>query len=369
MLRVTITKRDDGRPNPWLARWREPDTGRQRKKAFPRKIDAERFADKLKADARQGVYLDPTDRTTLAEYGTRWFALQQMRPTSRARMSSQLAHITGHRLGSMRLQSIRPSDVQGFVTDRAQHLAPSTVRHLASFLRAILRAAAGDGLIAAAPIPTRTTYPELTKAPVVPLTPGEVLALADAMPARSRAVVLFMSATGLRAGEALGLAVADVNFLRREVTVRQQLSPGRKATKTKTSASQRVIPLPAFGADAASAHLAAYGPAEGGFLFSGESGLPLHPRTFYAHFERAARAVGMQVTSHHLRHTYASVLLAAGESVAAVADRLGHENSVRVLRTYGHLLKGREEHTRQAIDGVFSTRCAPPAPQEGSTGS
>lgn len=41
-------------------------------------------------------------------------------------------------------------------------------------------------------------------------------------------------------------------------------------------------------------------------------------------------------TRHDLRHHYASVLLAAGESVVAVAERLGHENATSVLSTYGH---------------------------------
>ena len=38
-------------------------------------------------------------------------------------------------------------------------------------------------------------------------------------------------------------------------------------------------------------------------------------------------------TSHDLRHHYASVLLAAGESVVAVAERLGRENATLVLST------------------------------------
>lgn len=51
-----------------------------------------------------------------------------------------------------------------------------------------------------------------------------------------------------------------------------------------------------------------------------------------------------------LRHHYASVLLAAGESVVAVAERLGHENATLVLTTYGHLLPDSEERTRRAVD-------------------
>jgi integrase len=56
-------------------------------------------------------------------------------------------------------------------------------------------------------------------------------------------------------------------------------------------------------------------------------------------------------TSHDLRHAYASWLLASGESVVAVAERLGHENATLVLKTYGHLMPDSEDRTRRAIDG------------------
>jgi integrase len=43
-------------------------------------------------------------------------------------------------------------------------------------------------------------------------------------------------------------------------------------------------------------------------------------------------------------------LAAAGESVVAVAERLGHENATLVLKTYGHLMPDCEDRTRRAID-------------------
>ena len=36
-----------------------------------------------------------------------------------------------------------------------------------------------------------------------------------------------------------------------------------------------------------------------------------------------------------------------------MAERLGHENASLVLSTYGHLVHGREEATRRAIDAAF----------------
>ncbi|HET6919808.1 MAG TPA: hypothetical protein VFI46_10125 [Jiangellaceae bacterium] len=53
-----------------------------------------------------------------------------------------------------------------------------------------------------------------------------------------------------------------------------------------------------------------------------------------------------------MRHHFASVLLAAGESVVAVAERLGHEHGTLVHKTYGHLMPDSEDRTRGAVDAL-----------------
>ena len=53
------------------------------------------------------------------------------------------------------------------------------------------------------------------------------------------------------------------------------------------------------------------------------------------------------------------MLLAAGESVVAVAERLGQENATLVLKTYGHLMPDAEERTRRAVDEAWSAITVP----------
>ncbi len=57
---------------------------------------------------------------------------------------------------------------------------------------------------------------------------------------------------------------------------------------------------------------------------------------------------------HQLRYFYASVLIRSGESVEVVQKRLGHTSATMTLDIYGHLWEQDEEHTRTAIDDVFS---------------
>jgi integrase len=71
-------------------------------------------------------------------------------------------------------------------------------------------------------------------------------------------------------------------------------------------------------------------------------------------------------TSHDLRHHFASLLLAAGESVIAVAERLGHDDAALVLSTYGRRMPDSEDRTRRAVDaawGAARDAGAPDVPQ------
>ena len=80
-------------------------------------------------------------------------------------------------------------------------------------------------------------------------------------------------------------------------------------------------------------------------------------------FSEAVATAGLpaSTTTHDLRHHYASVLLAQGESVIAVAERLGHHNAALVLSTYGHLMPDSEDRTRRAVATAWAA-CAPLVP-------
>ena len=67
---------------------------------------------------------------------------------------------------------------------------------------------------------------------------------------------------------------------------------------------------------------------------------------------------------HALRHAYASLLIAAGESVKVVSERLGHTNAAMTLNVYSHLFPDSEEKTRKAIDDAFAKPSALPVPSK-----
>ncbi len=348
----------------WQARWRDPSDA-QRKRTFPRRVDAERFLTGVEASKLTGSYVDHSDKTTVVQYARAWASSRPHRETTAKRTASLIeSHIAGTSIGGRRLAAVLPSEIQAWATERSQRLAPSTMRKLVSLLRSIYASAVLDRLVASSPV-VRVRMPQHVSGRVAPLTVLQVCALADAMPGRNRAMVLTQAGLGLRIGELYALRASDVDFLRRCVRVESQVAPDGRRQRTdvlKTPRSRRSIPLPGMVANALAEHIAAYPPTADGSLFTTAAGrLYAHNHYGSAMFRRAVAEAGLPqgTTSHDLRHHYASVLLAAGESVVAVAERLGHDNATLVLTTYGHLMPNSEDRTRRAVDDAW---CAPGVP-------
>ena len=368
---ASIDKDEHGSTVAWLARWRDV-SGRQRKRSFTRKIDAQRFISQIEADLVRGQYVDPFDRTTVVDYARKWSSARIHRPTTARRVSSMInTHIAGTNLGARRLAAVTPSEVQAWASERAQVLAPTTLRNLVSLLRSVYASAVLDRLVASTPV-VRLSLPPTHRARVVPLTVTEVLALAEAMPRRNRAMVITQAGLGLRLGELLSLRLQDVDFMRRTVRIEWQLAPGEKVRSApKTRRSTRTVPLPQVVAQSLSMHFTEFPPGMDGTLFTTRFGSPYRHDYYGTRIFSAAVAeagIAPSTTSHDLRHHYASILLAQGESVVAVAERLGHHNASLVLSTYGHLMPDSEDRTRRAIDSAW-TACATPVPREDSAGS
>jgi integrase len=274
-------------------------------------------------------------------------------------------HIAGTDLGARRLALVSPSEVQAWASDRAQVWAPTTLRNLVGLLRSVYSSAVLHRLVASSPV-VRLSLPATHRERGVPLIVAQVIDRATAMPAPNRAMVIVQAGLGLRIGELLSLRVQDVDFMRRSVRIQWQLAPGQKsrsAPKTRRSCVRCRSP---WSWAKRCPRIAAYPPGLEGTLFTTRFGTPdRHDYYGTRIFSEAVARAGLPIstTSHDLRHHYASVLLLQGESVVAVAERLGHHNASLVLSTYGHLMPDSEDRTRRAVDPAWSSS-APPVPRE-----
>jgi integrase len=187
-------------------------------------------------------------KITFKEYAEGWRAAQVHRPSSAAHAETMLRRHAYPTFGGQPLSSIRPSTVQAWV--KGLPFAPSTVHVVHGIVSAVFRAAQRDRLIIVSPCEA-TKLPRKARPKIVPLPVDAVDGLAAAVPPQYRALVILCAGTGLRQGEAFGLTVDKVNFLRRTIDVDRQLTGSDRGRPVfgppKTAASTRTIPAAVGG--------------------------------------------------------------------------------------------------------------------------
>jgi len=297
----------------------------------------------------------------LSKYAERWLDAQTFGDTTREATELRLRLHAIPFLGRRELRELKPSMVQAWVRALQNQLAPSYVRTVVANVSAVLGAAVDDGLIARNPCRARSVkLPKVERRDIEPWPVEQVAAVIDALPQRYRAVGVIAAGCGLRQGEAFGVRVSDVDFLRHRVRVEQQIKivRGQLTTGAPKGGRTRVVPLPESAAIELSEHLRRFPPGDGELVFTSREHKPLNRNYFNARIWRSAllaagiepgRANGM----HALRHFYASVLIDAGESVKAVAEYLGHADPGFTLRVYAHLFPSSEDRARRALDSAL----------------
>jgi integrase len=345
--------------------WRAPD-GTQKAKTFQLRKDAEAFRSEIESSKNKGVYIDPhAGKILFKDYAAKWLSAKKASRKLGTVIvySSHLERNILPTFGGQPVGSITRSDVQDWVATLAdtRNLAPRTVQFSYRVLASIFKRAVADDLIGRTPC-RDIERPEVARKEVDPLEADEVSALAKVIAKRYKALILAAAGTGMRWSELAGLTVDRVDFLRRTVKVDRQLSrEGQNAelfTAPKTKASVRTIPLPQTVVNALAAHIKEFGTGEHGLIFTSPKGAPMNYKNFRARmWVKALKDMDDApegVTFHTLRHTYASLLIQAGESPKVIQERLGHASITETMDTYGHLYPNSDESTRAAIDAAFS---------------
>jgi integrase len=348
----------DKRPNgQWRARWREYPGGPQKTKHFPRKNDAEKYLVKIQHDLLTGVYIEPGKmRTTVRDVSKVWLARQSWRPRTRLTAEGIMDKHFLPRFGDRPIGSVRRGDLEAWAAGLS--LSPATVRLVMQYVSSLFGAAVTDGFIPSNPA-TGAKSPRVERAPVVPPTTDDIRALQDAAPDWFAIAVTLGAGAGLRQGEATGLTVDRVDFLRRQLVVDRQLAPLPPApgepiglSVPKSDRSYRTVPLSGFVVDAIAAHVEQFGTGEYGVILH-HNGMPVRRAPFGKFWTRTREAANLSTRFHDCRHFYASTLLSQGVPVAATADYLGHSPAV-LLATYAHLIPEDHDRARGAVEAAFN---------------
>ncbi|MEU4713386.1 site-specific integrase [Micromonospora purpureochromogenes] len=172
-------------------------------------------------------------------------------------------------------------------------------------------------------------------------------------------------ALGLRRGELLGLRWSDVDLNAGQLRVWQTLQrvrgDGVVFGPPKSRRSRRVLTMPAVVIQALKRHrslqehersLADGHWQETGLVFTTATGRHVEPRNLNTAFGRLIVRAGVRsIRFHDLRHTCATLLLAAGVWPRVVMDILGHSQIAVTMNIYGHVMPAMQQEAGRRTHG------------------
>ncbi len=167
--------------------------------------------------------------------------------------------------------------------------------------------------------------------------------VSDDLGIRNRAIFELMYASGLRAGEAVGLKLGDIDRSRMVLTI---LGKGDK---------QRIVPFHELALEWLDKYIQDVRPAllakshqDTDIVFLNKNGRPLTTRGLRDILDRVTNETGLSrhIHPHTIRHTFATHLLDSGAELAMVQKMLGHE-SLATTEIYTHVSKEKLKRTYQ----------------------
>jgi hypothetical protein len=162
---------------------------------------------------------------------------------------------------------------------------------------------------------------------------------------------------GLRLGELRALRVIDIDLAAGVISVEYGWDPSEGQIELKTRDGRRRVPISAILRDYLAEHLARIDRQGTDLIFGRTAALPFVANRLQERADEAWEAAGLErITPHPCRHTFASLMIAAGVHAKALSTFMGHANISITLDTYGHLMPGSEEEAAGLLDAYLTAQ-------------
>ncbi len=373
--------RDEGEcsctPSFQASAWSARD-GKRIRRTFATVTAAKTWRSDAQAAIRKGTMRAPT-ATTLREAAAVWLegaesGAVRTRSGEIYKASSLRGYAQGLRdhvlpeLGTARLSELDRVELQD-LADRmlATGADPSTIRNAIAPVRAIYRRAVKRGEVAVNPTSGLELPASQGRRDRI-ADPAEAVELLGALPQHDRALWATALYAGLRRGELMALRWEDIDLATGVIRVTRSYDPKSRAFITpKSRAGERTVPIAAVLRGYLLEHKLRTGRGEGlAFGLSAERPFTSSNVWRRAHtaWKRArakrARELGLEPDSveagfepiglHECRHTFASLMIAAGVNAKALSTYMGHSTISITLDRYGKLMRGNEAEAAGLLD-------------------
>jgi integrase len=359
------------------------ESGRRQQRwhsGYRTKKDAQAASVEILGRMQGGIYIEPS-KETLAVFLREWLEGQRahLRPST---WTSYAVNIRCHiipQLGARRLQAVTAADLNVLYTDllaggRADGkggLSRRSIRYCHTILRKALADAVKQNRLARN-VADQADPPRGSDGNGKMRTwSAEELRgfLEHVRHDRLYGAWLLAASTGMRRGEVLGLHWRDLDLDAGRLAVTQALVAvhgGLSFSEPKTDKGRRSVALDPGTVTVLREHRRrqleerlAWGSVwrDNGLVFCREDGSPVHPDGFTRRFEQHVRAAELPpIRLHDLRHTHATLALAAGVHPKVVQERLGHATISITLDTYSHAIPAMQEEAAAKVAELVGVR-------------
>lgn len=330
--------------------------GSKTSKRFDSKQAANTWRLEMLAKYAKGTFVVKSD-ITLGEWIIQYLNVFS-KPKVRAKTFNGYIDTANHiseEIASKQLQKVTPFDVQSFLNtiDASDYIR----EQVGKMIRRVSKKAYALGIIEK-DFTTGVEIPHPRKKTVEVFTLAELQKIyellgSNEMLRRHYLLIALAVASGCRMGELLALTPNDITDT--SIVIRRALVESRSKlyfVPPKTEAGNRSITLPSI-IIAALKHVACFRERDE-LIFKNKNGNPCRTSNIGASWKTILRLAGVPYRKFHcLRHTHATLLLAAGVPVNEVAKRLGHSRPSHTLNLYGHAIPGYDKNLPSLVTKIF----------------
>lgn len=375
---ASIRRRDGAKGTTWAVLFRQG--GKQRSSTFDNEVAALRHLERIErfgVDAAERLLdaemrSDPDRSPSVAELVDRHIdALSGVQSDTIRTYRQMQKKLAATPLGHLPIDVVGREDIAKWIRDQQDGedgLSAKTVRNRHALVSAALRQAVDDGILDRNPAERakirRTERREMTF-----LTPTEFqVVLARANP-HYRPLLMTLYGTGLRLGEATALRISDLDLTAKPptLTVARAWKNDGVLGPPKTRAGRRTLSIP--GPVVSELARIVEGRPADELVFVNLAGGRVLQASLHDLWQQWIRdydtdratgkptprkpKLGKVPRIHDLRHSHASVMIAAGINLFDLKHRLGHESIQTTANTYGHLMPEAQVQAERAASLAF----------------
>ena len=353
--------------------FRYTDSDGKRKYCYAKTLNELREKEaEIQRDLLDGVSYSGGEITVL-QLAERYLSQKQnLRPCSIHAYQTDVNLIKKYEFANFQIKKVKPSDVKDFfITLHNEGYSYSMIDNVRKLLKPAFQMAVEDDRIRKNPL--NFTLTDIIKNDTVKreaLTADEKASFLEFVRtgkySKNYDRIVILAGTGMRVSEMCGLTLRDVDFQNNRIHINKQLLKQNAkyyVNEPKTASGTRYIPMTPEVRQAFQRVIANRKPllieqmidGYGGFVFLNRNGNPIVSDDIGKFLMRITNSYNkehstkLNVTPHIFRHTFATVMAAAGMDLKSLQYLLGHGDASTTLNTYAH---SHYETAKQAFERI-----------------